>query len=152
MKYIIAIASLLLLNSCLEVIEEVNLNDNGSGKLSYTINLSQSRTKINSLLLLDSIDGHEIPSEIEIRNKIDEVIHVIKDTEGISNVTKSLDFDNYIFKFSCDFSTLRALNKTSEVIKENYNLKDPNHNTDDHFTYDNSSRKFRRKGDYNGKS
>jgi len=152
MKYLLVLLLSVFLCSCLEIIEEVDLKNDGSGKLSYTINLSQSKSRINSIMLLDSINGQKIPTEIEIKSKLNEVITFIEMTEGISNVSKTSDFENYIFKFSCDFSDVEALNAATEIVKKKYNIKDPYANTDDHFTYSNQSKTFRRKGDYNGQA
>ncbi|MFK7755911.1 MAG: hypothetical protein AB8B53_03145 [Flavobacteriales bacterium] len=152
MKYILLFSLTILLTSCLEIIEEVDLKNDGSGKLSYTLNLSQSKTKINSVMLLDSINGQKIPTQAEIKLKLNEVIDLINDTDGISNVSKSLDFSNYIFKFSCDFSNPEALNRATVIVKNEYRIKDPYANSDDHYTFSSSSKTFRRKGDYQGQA
>lgn len=152
MKYSLLILPILFLSSCLEILEEVNLKNDGSGTLSYTINLSQSKTKINSIMLLDSINGHKIPQEIDIRSKVSEVLTLIEKTDGVSNSKSNLDFDNLIFKFSCDFENVSALNNATDLIKKAYDLKDPHNNSNDHFTFDSSSNSFRRKGDYMGEA
>lgn len=148
MKFLLLLIPITLFCSCLEIIEEVNLKKDGSGTLAYTINLSQSKTKINSVMLLDSINGIKIPTEDDVRSKINEVLDLVVKTKGISNATKTLDFENYIFNFSCDFENTMALNKASELIKNAYNIHDPLQNTDDHFSYDSLNKTFRRKGDY----
>lgn len=148
----LVLCSVFFLSSCFEIIEEIDLNSDGSGALTYTLNLSQSKTKINSIMLLDSLNGHKIPDKSLIRSKISEVLVKIKSAEGLSNVKSSQDFDNYIFTFSCNFKDAEALNKASEYIKESYNIKDPNLNSSDHFSYNTSSKTFRRKGDYKGKA
>ena len=151
-KYIFILILTVFLSSCFEIIEEVNVNDDGSGRLSYTLNLSQSRTKINSISILDSLNGHKIPDENDIRLKISEVLHLIEKTDGISNVSEDLNFQDYIFKFSCEFSDSYALNEATKIVKSAYEIEDPNSNSDDHFTFDETNKSFRRKGDYKGEA
>ena len=49
--------------SCFEIVEEVTLKKDGSGEMSFSINLSQSKTKLNSIMLMDSINGYKVPKK-----------------------------------------------------------------------------------------
>ena len=70
-KQICTLLSLILiLSSCIEIIDDIKLNLDGSGTFKYNINLSSSRTKVNSIIALDSIDGRKIPSLDEIKEKV----------------------------------------------------------------------------------
>lgn len=60
---------LLSFNSCIEIIDDITIKNDGSGTLKYTINLSSSKIKINSILALDSLDGRKIPTIAEIEEK-----------------------------------------------------------------------------------
>ncbi|AUP77367.1 hypothetical protein [Flavivirga eckloniae] len=100
----------ILCTSCFEIIEEVSFNKDGSGHVTLTMNLSRSKTKLNSIMLLDSVNNHKVPSKTEIKNKIAEVIQKVKRVKGISNVENSSNFDEYIFTVSCDFTNVEALN------------------------------------------
>ena len=53
---------LLVFQSCIEIMDELTIHDDGSGTLKYAINLSSSRVKVNSILALDSLDGKKVPS------------------------------------------------------------------------------------------
>ena len=46
------------LSSCFEIIQEIDLNEDGSGHLEVVLNFSRSQTKIDALLLLDQVNGH----------------------------------------------------------------------------------------------
>lgn len=110
-KYnIICFFLILLCSSCFEIVEEVSFNEDGSGKVSLTLNLSRSRTRINSIRLLDSINDYKVPTEGEIRKHFTEVIAQIKSTKGISQVTHKLNFNDYIVTLSCQFANVEALN------------------------------------------
>nr|BFF39643.1 hypothetical protein BACY1_14480 [Tenacibaculum mesophilum] len=61
--------SILLFTSCFEFVEEVSFNKDGSGSAVLTINLSKSKTKLASIMLLDSINGYKVPSKVTIRKK-----------------------------------------------------------------------------------
>ena len=70
----IAFFILITLSSCIEIIDDISFNEDGSGTFKYNINLSSSKVKINSALALDSIDGKKVPSRLEIEAKIGDVI------------------------------------------------------------------------------
>ena len=58
---------ILLLTSCIEIIEDLKLNSDGSGTFKYSINLSQSKTKTSAILALDSLYGEKVPKISEIK-------------------------------------------------------------------------------------
>jgi hypothetical protein len=120
MKYLIAcVTVLLLMSSCVDIFDEIIVHDNGSGTYKYTINLSASKVRINSILALDSIDGQRVPSIDEIRNKIELYKTELGQKEGISNVTVDANYDDFVFKFSCDFTSVNALqNAIRDVVKQ----------------------------------
>ena len=73
-------------NSCIEIIDDISIKNDGSGTLKYTVNLSSSKIKINSILALDSLEGKKVPSLSEIQelklkrvtsNPIKEVIFIM---------------------------------------------------------------------------
>lgn len=57
------------LSSCFEVIEEIALKNDGTGDVVLTINLSQSKTKVASVMLLDSVQGYKVPSKQKIQQE-----------------------------------------------------------------------------------
>jgi len=107
------------LSSCVDIFDEIIVHNNGSGTYKYTVNLSASKVKINSLLALDSIDGHRVPSLDEIKNKIKLYSSKLEEKEGISNVVVDANYDDFVFKFSCDFTSVAILQVAiREIIKE----------------------------------
>ncbi|MDO7743668.1 MAG: hypothetical protein MUP99_07845, partial [Pedobacter sp.] len=89
-------AILCCFSSCFQVIEEINVTSNGSGTVTLTVNLSSSKAKVASIMLLDSINGYKVPTKQKIQQEMDEVVVYLKNSPGIGNVTKRVDFDNYI--------------------------------------------------------
>jgi len=112
----------LSLQSCFDIIEDIALNANGSGTFKLTLNMSRSKTKINSLMKMKTVNGHDVPTKAEIKNKTSGIESTIKKTPGISNVKTSLDFENFIATITCNFANVRSLN---DAVK-NINTKEKN--------------------------
>ena len=138
---------LFLCSSCFEIVEEVSFNKDGSGHVTLTLNLSKSKSKLNSIMLLDSINDYHVPSEVEIRKQIAEAVNRVKTIEGISNLKNTINFNDFIFTFSCDFVDTDALNtvisnfstrKDAALIKQTK-----------HFNFDKSNNTFTRNYHYN---
>ena len=88
------------LSSCIEILDDISFYADGSGDFKYTINLSSSKLKINSILALDSLDGKKVPSIPEIKSKIVDLIEVLNCQEGITDVVVAEDYENFIFKIA----------------------------------------------------
>lgn len=121
------------LSSCIEIVDDLSLNDDGSGSFKYTVNLSSSKVKISSILALDSLDGKKIPSRPEIEEKMDHFLTVFQEQNGISNAVLTSDYTNYIFKLKCDFESVAALQSAikgtvREEVKEKNSLLDESSN------------------------
>lgn len=97
------------LSSCIEIIDDLSLKSDGSGTFKYSVNLSSSKIKVNSILALDSIDGKRVPSIDEIKQKIDQFKKTLDAQSGISNVKIEENYTDFIFKFQCDFTSVLAL-------------------------------------------
>jgi len=109
-SYLLLLTSLLLCTSCFEILEEINLNTDGSGQITVTFNLSKSKSKLASIMLLDSVNGRKVPSEDDINLALRDAVSELKKAPGISNIKKTADFDNYIFTISCDFEEMDSVN------------------------------------------
>jgi hypothetical protein len=120
------------MSSCIEIIDDLTLNSDGTGSFKYTINLSASKIKINSILALDSLDGKKVPSIEEIKQKVNHFKTKFEAKAGISNLTVESNYTDYIFKIKCDFSSLSALqDAVHQVIideKLDHNIKEISEN------------------------
>jgi hypothetical protein len=112
-----------LFQSCFEVIEEVKMKDDGSGHFNFVINFSQSKTKINSVLKMQKINGHAIPSKEEIKNEANILEALAQNTEGISNVKTNIDLTNYIFIIDLDFQKISNLNTVFLKLKKSKKME-----------------------------
>ena len=124
-KYIqlVSVCSLFFFTSCFDVIEETSIHKNGSGNTKLTINLSKSKSKVASIMMLDSFYDISIPSESEIKNKLKNSVDKINTTSGLSNSKYTADFTNYIFTISFDFSHIDKVRKPIGELVYDYNLK-----------------------------
>ena len=126
MKYLMFLVVFFTMSSCIEIIDDLTFKSDGSGTFKYTLNLSASKVKVNSVLALDSLDGKKVPSIQEIKDKISKYKEIIAQKEGISNVKVETDFTNFILKIQCDFTSILTLQKAIKeiVIDESKNKKE----------------------------
>jgi len=125
--FFLVVTLIALLTSCVEIIDDLTLNLDGSGTLKYNLNLSSSKVKINSLLALDSLDGKKVPSIPEIRSKVVRIENLLNEQEGITSAAIEADYTNFVFKLTCDFNSLESLQMALKtvIVNENSNQSIP---------------------------
>lgn len=121
--YIPLFCFVFLFQSCFEVIEEVKMKDDGSGHFNFVLNFSQSKTKINSILKMQKINGYSVPSKEEIRNEAAKLESLAQNSEGISNVKTNVDLTNFIFTIDLDFQKISNLNSVFLKLKNSKKIK-----------------------------
>ena len=99
----------LLLSSCIEIIDDLSIHSDGTGTFKYSINLSSSKLKVNSILSLDSLDGKKVPDLAEIEGKITEFKNLLSQEPGISTVKTDLNTNDFILKITIDFNSISQL-------------------------------------------
>ncbi len=110
---------LFLSQSCVDIFDDITVHSDGSGTYKYTINLSSNKVKVNSILALDSVNGRRVPKLPEIKEKIALYQKKLEEKEGISNVKVDANYEDFVFKFSCDFNSVSNLQEAiKEIIKE----------------------------------
>ena len=125
-RYFLFIAILLGFSSCFEIIEELDLKKDDSGTLTYTINLSQSKMEMSSVLKLDSVKGVKIPSKYEIREVMNSVRDELSYCNGITSVSFEDNWEDYVFVFKVGFDSLSQLTAALEkTYKKLSNHKTP---------------------------
>ncbi len=117
MKQLLLLLPLLLLTSCFDILDKINVKADGSGEYSLILNASKSKTRLVSISKMETINGKKVPKRSEIEAKINEAARIFKATPGISNVKTSMDFDNYIIKLSCNFKKIENINAGLEQLK-----------------------------------
>jgi hypothetical protein len=119
LSFVFAVSVVFLFSSCFEIIEEVNLNNDGSGSFCFTINMSQSKMDINAMLLLDSINGRAVPKVDDIKKLLSQMEVSLNQDPGLSEVKVLNNWHDYIFTVSGNFKDIKALN---EAIRNTYSI------------------------------
>lgn len=117
------IVLLLLLTSCIEIIDDVTLNSDGSGKFAYTINLSQSKIDVNTYLSLDYYDGKKVPSKDELKQKIYDFRDMMNKQPGISECKTTINETDFIIKLNCNFTSIEKLQDAIFTVVETMSQK-----------------------------
>ena len=102
-------------SSCFHIVEDITVHEDGSGEVTLTANLSQSRTKLASVMLLDSVNGYKIPSQADIRNEFAARAKRLAAIPGISRVSHEVNFDTYVAVIKFSFADVSNLN---DVMQE----------------------------------
>tara|TARA_R110002050_G_scaffold16719_1_gene50485 strand:+ start:135692 stop:136378 length:687 start_codon:yes stop_codon:yes gene_type:complete len=143
-QYILLVFSLTLCTSCFEILEEINLNSDGSGTMLVTINLSKSKTKLASIMLLDSVNGYRVPSRDDIDLALKDAENHLKTIKGIANIKKTSDFQNYIFTISCTFDKVANLDAVFQDLIRQQNKKEKTNFNTTNFSYNQTTNNFQR--------
>lgn len=117
LKQLVLFLPILLLTSCFDILDKVNVKADGTGEYTLILNASKSKTRIASISKMETINGKKVPKKPEIENKINEAAKIFRGTAGISNVKTTMDFDNYIIKLSCNFKRIENINAGLEQLK-----------------------------------
>lgn len=118
-----------LLSSCFDLVEQIDMKQDGSGSIKATLNLSKSKTKVASLMKLKTVNGINIPSQATVKQEMENAVRSLKATTGINNVQYSLDFNNYIATLSCNFKSVQALNEFSNTLSKQFKAKITSYNS-----------------------
>ncbi len=110
-KYLFTGLLCLLLSGCFEIIEEVSYKGKDNGTFSLTANCSKSKTRLKTLIKLDTFMGVKIPRNYEIDGYIYNATQAIRTTPGTSNVNSNMDMENFILTLTFDFDKTETLNK-----------------------------------------
>lgn len=108
-RWMILSALLFCATGCLELIEEISLNKDGSGTYEVTLNLSASQTRINSMLALDSIDGKKVPTKSEMHEKFEAFVQELDNQESITAATGNLNDEQWIGSIAIEFDQLSTM-------------------------------------------
>jgi len=129
-------------SSCFQIIEEITMKNDGTGDVVLTINLSQSKTKVASVMLLDSVQGYKVPSKQKIQQELNQAVAYLKKMDGISNVKSTSDFNNYIASISFSFKEVSNINNITMNILARQKIKAANTSS---YSYNKTTKTFSRK-------
>jgi hypothetical protein len=113
---LIVLPCIFLLSGCFEIVEDVTIHTNGSGTFFYTVNLSQSKSRLDGIMQMDSTDGYRVPKQKEIDDDLAKAKATLEKSPGITNVICTSDWINYIFTMKFDFNSVSNLNLAVETV------------------------------------
>ncbi|MEZ5197085.1 MAG: hypothetical protein R2764_11955 [Bacteroidales bacterium] len=96
----------LTLTSCIEIIEEITINKDQSGSISYRLETGEL-----SSILSNFAGFFENDFEKQMKEKVNEFARKLKGVEGISNLKYSANPRTGEFELKADFDNAKALNK-----------------------------------------
>jgi hypothetical protein len=120
MKILATIMLSLLLSGCFEIREEVNMKADGSGEVSFVVNLSQSKDNMAKYMAMGSVEGYKVPSKQEVEANLAKIKTSVSAVPGMSAVMVKSDWSNFIFTVSGRFAHVEALNKAMEIVAKEY--------------------------------
>jgi hypothetical protein len=120
---LLLLCALIPLQGCFDIVEQLTLNSDGSGSLRLVLNLSKSRTKVQSVMKMKTVNGHRVPQKEEIRQQLAGMAATLKSTPGISQVKSSVDFSNFIATMECRFSSVQQLNNAALKVAATHEWK-----------------------------
>ena len=106
---------------CFEITEEVDMNSNGSGDVTLTLNLSESKDNLKAYWQMDQVQGVEVPKKAEIEEKIKNAKRALSAVKGISNVKSSVDYESFILTVSSSFDNVKSLNNGINAVVSELN-------------------------------
>ncbi|MCC6727007.1 MAG: hypothetical protein IT258_21070 [Saprospiraceae bacterium] len=110
----------LVLSGCFEIREEVNMKSDGSGEVSFVVNLSQSKENVAKYMAMGSVEGYKVPSKQEVEANLAKIKASVGAVAGMSAVMVKSDWSSYIFTVSGRFAHVEALNKAMEIVAKEY--------------------------------
>jgi RNase H-fold protein (predicted Holliday junction resolvase) len=115
------------LTGCFEIREEVTVKPDGSGSITMTLDMSESKYNLANFMKAGEVQGERIPSKEEIEEQLKEVEQKLRNMQGLSDIRQNKDFENFIFSISANFSNIKYLNEAINtfVKKVNENVSPP---------------------------
>jgi hypothetical protein len=107
---------LLVLAGCFEILEEININANGSGSFIYTANMSRSKLSLDGIMQRDSSNGYRVPKRADIERDLLKAQTILSKQPGISKVSITRDWVNYIYVLRCNFASVEQLDLALENL------------------------------------
>lgn len=140
--FLLLICTSFILQGCFDVIEQLSILKNGNGDFELIVNLSRSKTQINSMMKMKTMNGHRVPSKPEIEDAAHNLKNKLESVPGISLVKMELDFKNFIGKLTFHFLEIGQINTAMQKIGEN--VKDQQQGFKEVFGYNPSAHIFSR--------
>jgi len=105
--------------SCFEIVEEVKMKTDGSGKMIVTVNMSESKEDLKGYMDSGEIGELTLPDQKELTSYLSKIENTLESVNGMSNASAEADFNEFIFTFAADFTSVKAMNSAvNKLTKE----------------------------------
>ncbi|MEM1123913.1 MAG: hypothetical protein AAGJ18_25975 [Bacteroidota bacterium] len=109
----------LFFTSCFEIVEEVNMKADGSGQMTVTVNMSESKEDLKGYMDSGEVNGMNLPDQKELNTYLQSIERTIESVSGMSNAAAKADFNEFIFTFTADFTSVQSMNlAVNKLTKE----------------------------------
>ena len=109
----------LFFTSCFEIVEEVNMKADGSGKMIVTVDMSESKEDLKGYMDSGEIGEMKLPDQKELNSYLSRIENTLESVNGMSNASAKADFNEFIFTFAADFTSVKAMNAAvNKLTKE----------------------------------
>lgn len=115
-----------LFSSCFQIVEDITVKDDGSGRVVLMANFSESRTRLASIMLLDSVQGYKVPSKQDVQRELADIVAELRKVEGISQVSHSVDFDRFTAQIAFSFADVSKLNGVTDMVFRQFKIEAKN--------------------------
>ena len=117
MKKILNFLSLLLcFTSCVQIVEDITINNDGSGNAKYTFNASESKSKIDAIMLLDSVNGFKVPKISELKIQMSKLKSELINIKGITNINYTFNEDLLKVIININFTNIKVLTEIQNKL------------------------------------
>ena len=104
------------LTSCFELVEQISINEDGTGEMTVTLNMFESKKKLQTFMEApESMHGYKAPDQAEVEIFFKGVVATVSEVEGISNVKSDIYYEDFIFSISGSFDDVSAMD---EAVKK----------------------------------
>ncbi len=105
--------------SCFEIVEEVKMKADGSGKMIVTVNMSESKEDLKGYMDSGEIGEMKLPDQKELNSYLSRIENTLESVNGMSNASAEADFNEFIFTFAADFTSVKSMNvAVNKLTKE----------------------------------
>ncbi|MEM8906305.1 MAG: hypothetical protein AAGD05_00550 [Bacteroidota bacterium] len=111
LRFFPILLAMLCFSSCFEIKEEVNMNNDGSGTMVLTMDMSASKENLANFMEQGQMGAIKMPDRASIEAEMAKLKKAISETKGMSNVQSTSDYTSFIFTMSGDFKNTKSLNK-----------------------------------------
>jgi len=102
----------LSLTSCFELVEQISVNADGTGELTITLNMNESKDKLQKFMEMeDGVAGYKPPERKEMDAFFSKVVETVSAVEGISDVKSDIYYEDFIFSISASYDDVESMNE-----------------------------------------